>query len=220
MQIEVSKSFTLAFFQNQILKLTGKKRSARVRFTAFREDGGLYTPKGNKLNFLIGIKKIQQKNYVLSEQGLTISIFDDIPLTYNKLSSLKTTNSLPYILAAKYRKNQKTDDVLLLNNRGRIAEGSSSNVFIWNGKELITPPLKEACIAGVIRTILLERSVSFNIKCKEGKIKTEDLKTAKAVFLTNSIQGVKWVRNFDKKTYNKRTSKKIGNILLEILNNG
>jgi len=217
LQIETPNDFSIAFFLKEIVKLTGTKRSARVRFTAYRENGGLYTPAGNKLKFIISAKALQQESYALSTTGLQIGIFDAIPLTYNTLSPLKTTNALPYILAAKYKKDHQKDDVLLLNNFGRIAEGSSSNLFLWDGEKLVTPRLKEACIAGVIRSVLLERTFEFGLNCKEGKIKTEDIMKAKALFLTNSIQGVKWIRKFEKKTYDPRLAKRIGNILLAVL---
>ncbi len=125
---------------------------------------------------------------------------------------------MPYILAAKQKKVLNVDDLILFNNFGRISEASSSNIVIWNGKTLITPSLKEACIAGIIRSVLLERIADYGFKIKEKRIKTDDLKSAKAIFLTNSIQGVKWVHQFGKKSYDKKVSRKLGKALIEALN--
>ncbi|MFK7807485.1 MAG: aminotransferase class IV [Saprospiraceae bacterium] len=216
LQMTSNNSFTKTSFHSEILKLTSKK-NCRVRFTAFRKDGGLYTPQSDEMQFLITAKKLQQESYKLPKKGVNVELFKDTKLVYNNLSPLKSTNSLPYVLAAKYKSIIAADDVLMINNQGRIAEGNSSNLFIWNGKHLLTPRLKEACVAGVIRAVLIDKAKNLGFKIKEGKITIKKLKNAEAVFLTNSIQGVKWVRHFQEKKYKTRPAKKIGKALLEIL---
>jgi branched-chain amino acid aminotransferase len=218
LKLDVPKSFTLAFFRKEILRLTGSKKEARVRFTAFRGNGGLYTPVSDQLNFLITASKLQQPSYSFPSKGLKTITFSRIPLTFSVLSSIKTMNSLPYVLAAKQKKILNIDDLVLLNNSGRVSEASSSNIVIWNGKTLITPSLKEACIAGIIRSVLLERIADTGLKIKEKKVTIDDLNSAKAVFLTNSIQGVKWVRKFETRSYDKKVAKQVGKILIEVLN--
>jgi len=49
-----------------------------------------------------------------------------------------------------------TDEVLLLNDRHEVCEGTISNVFVEAGDGvLLTPPLSSGCLAGVLRSALL-----------------------------------------------------------------
>lgn len=50
----------------------------------------------------------------------------------------------------------EADEVLLLNDRQEVCEGTISNVFVEAGDGLLlTPPLSSGCLAGVLRTALL-----------------------------------------------------------------
>lgn len=218
LQINTPKSFTRTFFKSEILRLCGKRKKARARFSVFRSDGGLYTPQSDQLNFLITEHKLQQDTYTSLTEGLSITLYNGISLTYNTLSPLKTINALPYVLAARQKKLLEVDDVLLLNNYGRVAEASSSNIVIWDGERFKTPSIEEACVGGIVRTVLLEEARKYDVIFEEASLDVQEIKEAKAVFLTNCIQGVKRVRFFDKKSYDKRTSKRVGKVLLGILN--
>jgi len=50
------------------------------------------------------------------------------------------------------------DEVVLLNEHGRVAECTSANIFIVKGRSVFTPPLSEGCLGGITREILLELS--------------------------------------------------------------
>jgi branched-chain amino acid aminotransferase len=218
LHISIPAHFTASFFHAEILKLCGHRKIARVRFTAFRHDGGLYTPTNNQLQFLITAQPLQASKYEWADMGLSLQLYPDIPLVYSLLSPLKTINALPYVLAASYKNTLQADDVFLLNQQGRIAEASSSNVFLWTGKKLRTPALKEACVAGIIRRVLLENANSAGLQVEEDQLTISDLKKAKAVFLSNSIQGLRWVASFEQKRYDRSAAMEPGNVLLELLN--
>jgi branched-chain amino acid aminotransferase len=218
LHITIPNHFTLSFFHGEILKLCGHRKIARVRFTAFRQEGGLYAPTDNRLQFLITALPLQPSKYEWADSGLVLQLYPDIPLAYSRLSPLKTINALPYVLAAAYKHTVQADDVFLLNQQGRIAEASSSNVFLWTGKKLLTPSLEEACVAGIIRRILLENAAYTGLQIEEGQLTISDLKKAKAIFLTNSIQGLKWVSSFEQKRYESSAAMKVGEVLLDLLN--
>ncbi len=213
LSLKAQKEFNLAFFKSEILKLTGNN-NARVRLSIFRHDGGLYLPTQNKFNYLIEAKTLEDTTFIFKLKGINLGLAKNIQLSCNQLSKLKTINALPYILAAQERKKLKTDDILLLNQYGRVAEANSSNLFIWTGRTLKTPKLSEGLIEGIIRSVIIEQAKQIGITVKEDKLSLQDLDKAKSIFLTNSIQGIRWVNQFE----NSKFVPSIGIELTDLLN--
>jgi branched-chain amino acid aminotransferase len=86
------------------------------------------------------------------------------------------------------------DEVIWFNAQQRITEGASSNVFAWNGRRLVTPPLQEGVLAGITRDVVLNLCAQEGIPCAEAPLSVCELMTAEAVFLTNSVREIVPVR--------------------------
>ncbi|WP_083567498.1 aminodeoxychorismate synthase component I [Hyphomicrobium sp. CS1GBMeth3] len=84
-----------------------------------------------------------------------------------------------------YAETLKVDEVLYLNERGELAEGSRTNVFVeWDGK-LLTPPLSSGLLPGVLRTSLLAAG-----RVHEAVLTGDDLVAADAIYVGNSVRGL------------------------------
>ncbi len=79
------------------------------------------------------------------------------------------------------------DEVLFLNDKGELAEGSRSNLFVRFGDILATPPLSAGILDGCLRRALLDDSAS---QCSEQILTPADLARACAVFFGNSLRGL------------------------------
>lgn len=77
------------------------------------------------------------------------------------------------------------DEVLVLNERGTIAEGTITNVFVQRGAHLVTPPLADGCLPGVLRETLLADGTAA-----EGALTPSDLRAAGLFFVGNSLRGL------------------------------
>ena len=77
------------------------------------------------------------------------------------------------------------DEVLFLNERGEITEGSRTNVFARIDGKLLTPPLSAGVLDGCLRRALIEEG-----RCVEATLMPEDLEGAEKVFLGNSLRGL------------------------------
>lgn len=84
-----------------------------------------------------------------------------------------------------YADTVKSDEVLYLNERGELAEGSRTNVFIERGGELLTPSLSSGLLPGVLRSELLRTG-----KAKEAVLTLEDVSRADVVYVGNSVRGL------------------------------
>jgi para-aminobenzoate synthetase/4-amino-4-deoxychorismate lyase len=77
------------------------------------------------------------------------------------------------------------DEVLFLNERGELTEGSRTNLFIRKNGRLVTPPLSCGLLNGVLRSKLLESG-----ECEEEILYLQDLDVPANVFLGNSLRGL------------------------------
>lgn len=184
-------------------------KNYRLRLSVFRNDGGLYTPLTNKASYILELSPLTNPQFVWNKKGTTIDIFPDVRLSYDNLSNLKTSNGLPFVLAALYNKKNGLGDCLLLNVHNRIAESIHSNVFFIIKNTLITPMLKEGCIAGTTRKTVIEVAQKMGMTVKEKKCKVDLLQKASEVFMTNSIRGIQWVEHYNDIKYTCKKSKQI-----------
>lgn len=189
--------FTKSYFTKLIMDLCTRNNHnqlTRVRLTIFRADGGLYDPTNNVPQFIIQSWELDKKVIELNDTGLEVDIFPDAKISCDKFSSIKSNNCLPYVMAAIYAKQHRINESILLNHHDRVADTTNANLFIVQRKQLITPPLSEGGICGVMRKHLLQMDLPFPVK--EKPVTIQDLEDAEEVFLTNAITGIRWVGKF------------------------
>ena len=211
--LQFEKLKDASFYKEEIEKLCGNTGNWRIRLSLFRKDGGLYTPAEMKTDFIIEASPLESKHFILNKKGLTVDLCDTIKIPQHPLSNFKTNNSLPYVLAGIFKKKKGLDDCILLNNKGHVVEGSSSNIFIVKKGKLITPKLSSGCKMGTMRSAILRLSEQIDLKVCKQKILPKDLKKAEEIWLTNATQGIRWIGNYDDKNYQKKFAKKMTNIL-------
>jgi branched-chain amino acid aminotransferase len=113
------------------------------------------------------------------------------------LTSFKTANKLPQVMARAEADAAGAHDALLLNPRGRIAEGTSCNVFWVQEGVVCSTPLRSGALAGVTRAALFELCGKMEIPAREIDATPTDLVRAQGVFLTNTSMGVVEVESLD-----------------------
>jgi len=195
--------------KDEILSLLNRNKifkSARVRITVFRKSGGFYTPKTNEIDYLISASQLDNEKFVLNTDGLQVSVYHELKKTINLFSPYKTGNLLLYILAGVYKNEIAAGDCLILNEKNQIIEAVSSNLFLVKNKTLITPPVSDGCINGIMRNEIIALAKLQEIPCIEQSISEPDLFRAEELFLTNSISGIEWVVAYKDKRYYKRLS--------------
>jgi len=80
------------------------------------------------------------------------------------------------------------DEVILLNERGEVAECTSANIFIANGNEVWTPPLSSGCLPGITREVILNEIQTPGIRVAEKTLLPGDLEYADEVFITSTTR--------------------------------
>ena len=95
---------------------------------------------------------------------------------------------------AERAQEQGLDEVILLNENGRVAECTSANIFAVIGNEVVTPPLSDGCLPGITREVLLEEIRVPGITVVERSLQLDDLYKASEVFITSSTRDLLTVR--------------------------
>jgi len=80
------------------------------------------------------------------------------------------------------------DEVILLNERGEVAECTSANIFVANGTQVWTPPLSSGCLPGITRELLLGEIQVPEIRIGEKALLPEELESADEVFITSTTR--------------------------------
>lgn len=205
MKFQIPSLFTADKLKQNILKLCKKNKctdQARVRLSVFRGNGGLYD-ENKSLQYLIEGWPADESVNQINKKGLVIDIFPDAKKSCDIFSNLKSANYLPYIMAAQFAEENKLNDCLVSNVKGRIADATIANVFLVKNNLIITPASGEGCVNGVMRRYLIEqlRSASSEFDLREGVVTKSDIETFNEIFLTNAMYGIRWVKQFRDKTY-------------------
>lgn len=82
------------------------------------------------------------------------------------------------------------DDAILLDDRGRVAEASTANVFVVRDGRLITPPADGDRLPGITRDTVLALAAELGIPAGEAELDGTDLLQAEEVFITGTGCGV------------------------------
>ena len=201
----------------RIISLTVKNRlfgDALIRLTLFRKESGVFDTDTKQASWLIETFPMQQKGFSLNEKGLIIDIFHDFQKAASPLSPFRTLNSETYTLARIYAAEHKLDDCLIINTSKKIIESTHSNLFWLNGKTVYTPMSATGCTEGVLRRHLMTilPKAKFSVVETEGAT-IEDLLSADEIFLTNTIDGIRWIVAMKHKRFFNTLTKNIFNLL-------
>lgn len=101
------------------------------------------------------------------------------------LLRVKTTRRSVYEAARAEYSPTEADEVLLLNEKGEVCEGTITSIFLADGSgPMRTPPISCGLLAGVLRTELICQR-----KARVGRIRLDDLENA-TLYVGNSLRGL------------------------------
>jgi branched-chain amino acid aminotransferase len=220
--MEIPMNFTMEYLEEQILALAKANKfeaSSRARITVYRNSGGYYLPKNNTVSFLITVEGLDERVYSINQQEYIVDLYTDFYVAKQLLSSIKTTNKLINITASIYANENDLDNCLLLNDTKNVIEALQGNLFMLKGNRLITPPVSEGCLNGVMRKQILSLAKTIeNIEVVEEAISPFELQKADELFITNVIKGIQPITKYRKKEYATNLSRLILQKLNAIIN--
>lgn len=110
------------------------------------------------------------------------------------MSYIKSLNYGDHILALQEARAAGAGDAILLNNKGMACCTSAGNIFVRIGGAMYTPPIRDGVMDGVTRARLLAQGIA-----EERSIDQAMLERCEALFITNSLLGVRSVAMLDQR---------------------
>lgn len=112
-------------------------------------------------------------------------------------TGLKTTSYAGNVRALADAHARDAGEALFLTPDGRVCETTGSNIFVVRDGAALTPPLSSGCLAGVTRSLLLERAHRYGIDAAEVELTADELFAADEAFLCSTIRIVQAVGHVD-----------------------
>ena len=106
-------------------------------------------------------------------------------------------NYLGPMMAKWAARKEGYDEVVLVDETGRLAEGPTTNVFLVDARGVVRTPPLERVLAGVTRASILELAKHEGIPTSEDPLRPEALFEAPEVFLAGTSAGVWPVASID-----------------------
>jgi len=126
------------------------------------------------------------------------------------LSTIKTTNKMIHITGSIFAKENGYDNCLILNETKNVAEALQGNIFMILDGKLITPPVSEGCLNGIMRKQILSIAKKSNkYVVVEEAISPFDLQKAEELFITNVIKGIQPITKYRKKEFQNAFAKEL-----------
>jgi len=222
MGFDIPALFTAENLEKNILDLCKKNNhleSARVRINFFRGDGGLYDPESHRLNYIIQTWALPENYKEINNNGLALTAYPLGRKSRDPLSNLKSNSALIYVLAAKFAKEQKCNEALVLNDAHNVADATIANIFWIKDGEIFTNPLSEGIVAGVMRQYIIDTLLREGITVTERPVNTDQILFADEIFTTNALYGIRWVGSFGEKKFGmERTSRLYHDLIKPLFN--
>ncbi|ALG68775.1 aminodeoxychorismate lyase [Beggiatoa leptomitoformis] len=136
-----------------------------------------------------------------TERGVKVRVCTTRLACQPLLAGLKHLNRLEQVLARQEWDNTDIAEGLMLDTADNIIEGTMTNLFIVKGKNIYTPDVTQAGIAGVMRRAILTLAPQLGFTVTIGHYNLQDCLTADELLLTNSVIGLWTVQQLNNQRY-------------------
>jgi 4-amino-4-deoxychorismate lyase len=119
-----------------------------------------------------------------------------------QLAGMKHLNRLEQVLAQAEWRDAAIAEGLMTDTEGELVSGTSSNVFLVIEGVLVTPDLRYAGVAGVMRGQVLKIAQAQDWHCEERAVWPEEVMHATEVFVTNAVRGIRPVLKLGERHWN------------------
>ncbi len=164
-------------------------KNARVRLTVSMGEGAMVpdTASCKSPTVLISARPLVAVDRAHYEKGFSAVLSSYRRDSQSPISRMKTCNYLNSLLARTEARSADAAEAVMPNEKGWLAECSSSNLFLVMANKVYTPPVESGLLPGITRAAVVELAKLEGIELKMRDMPVEALQGADEAFLTNSI---------------------------------
>jgi len=177
------------------------------------------TPRLLGLDDELAIYMLPMGDYLDTRRGQKVIVSSWTRISDNAIPSRgKLTGAYINSALAKDEAEEKgADDAIMLNQQGKVAEGSACNLFIVRDGVLITPPVTGDVLEGITRRSVLQVATDLGIPTEQRAIDRSELYIADEAFFCGTGVQIAWIETIDGRTIGEGTQPPIAKQLSSTL---
>jgi branched-chain amino acid aminotransferase len=191
--IHIDLSFDAETVRRNLMRLIEANQApdATMRVCVFRSEGGFWEgPGAGNPSDLVAFSN-DLKGW---RESAVLGVVEHGRHAASRFAGTKTLSWAHNLTMAETAQQAGLDEVILLNERGEVAECTSANIFAVRNGVTQTPPLESGPLPGVTRAIMLEEIDLPDAPVEESVLSLEDLYSAEEVFITSTTRELLPVR--------------------------
>jgi aminodeoxychorismate lyase len=163
-----------------------------IRLTVTRGVGaaGLSPPPDPVPTVIVTVGPMPARPPSLDESGLHAHVASGRRNERAMTAGLKTLAYTDAVLALLEARRTGAAEAMFLDTEGHLSEATASNLFVWTGEALLTPPVSCGALPGVTRAAVLEIASGLGLPVSDRPFALERLQGATEAFLTSSLRGI------------------------------
>lgn len=187
-KLRVPMPDSAAWLEDRLLALVAANQAANatLRVVVVRNRGGMWEGPAATRDW-----DVVAFTAPLNDWGASVrlGVVPNARFAANEFANAKMLSWAPNLTWNERAHEQGFDEVILLNERGEVAECTSANIFAVFGSRVLTPPLSSGCLPGITRELLLEGAVAApGVTVAEMVLTLADLEQAEEVFITSTTR--------------------------------
>ena len=186
----------LKHYGEQLLKsnqLMDQVAAVRITLTRGRGERGISVSSSSPTLLMTAVAYDDS----VADKPIRMMVTDNRRNEYSVLTTLKTTQYLESIMARQSAQACGFDEGMLLNTKGMLTESSVANIFFVKDDHLITPPISDGVLPGIMRQLILDYCATTGISVEERSVAPTEVYGMTAAFQTNSLIGIQLMSCFD-----------------------
>jgi branched-chain amino acid aminotransferase len=163
-----------------------------VRVTVTRGPGpsGLPVPSASTPTVIVTVNPLPSFPPDIYEKGLCAHVPRGRRNPRASTAGVKTLSYTDAIVGLLEAQDRGADEALFLDLDDHCSEASASNLFVWTGATLVTPPASCGALPGITRATVLQLAATLGIEAIERPCTVDELLASEEAFLTSSLRGL------------------------------
>lgn len=204
-QVYISMPVPTAQIREEVYEALGAsgnlESSVRVMVTRGQGDLGLDPSSAKDPTRVILVSPLSRPPDRAYEQGISVVTYRTQRVNeHTEAVGAKVGNYLVAVLAMRHAASASASEALIVDGRGRVVEGATSNVFCVDRGRLVTPPEEAGILPGITRARVLELARRQGVFVDMRAPSVEELTRAEEVFISSSIREILSVVRIDDRT--------------------
>ena len=199
MHLTISQDEVSAEVNKALAELGVEEAYFRIILTRGEGPISLDPGEGVKNNLIIIAQEHLPYPSTWYENGVHVVITNVVRVSKESVDpNVKSGNYLNNVMAFMQAKREKAFDSIMLNYKGYVTQGTTSNVWIVKDNTIKTPPLQAGILEGITRKTLLQLAKSDDsLKIEQVNFTAEELINADECFLTSTMKEIVPVTQVD-----------------------